>query len=161
MGLISFIKDKGKKLFGGDEAPAAEVVSAEPADTSANDAMMCTEITKEIQNWNMNVQHLFVDVKAGTASLSGLADTQATREKTVLISGNVVGIETVDDNLTVMTPAPEANYVTVEKGDTLSKIAKEQYGDANKYHQIFEANEPMLSHPDKIYVGQVLRIPQA
>lgn len=47
----------------------------------------------------------------------------------------------------------------VEKGDTLSKIAKEVYGNANKYPQIFEANKPMLSHPDKIYPGQVLRIP--
>ena len=48
---------------------------------------------------------------------------------------------------------------TVQKGDTLSKISKEQYGDANKYQQIFEANKPMLTHPDKIYPGQVLRIP--
>ncbi|MEZ5466430.1 MAG: LysM peptidoglycan-binding domain-containing protein [Lysobacterales bacterium] len=48
---------------------------------------------------------------------------------------------------------------TVQKGDTLSKIAKEVYGNAGKYPIIFEANQPMLSHPDKIYPGQVLRIP--
>jgi nucleoid-associated protein YgaU len=48
---------------------------------------------------------------------------------------------------------------TVVKGDTLSKIAKEFYGDAMKYPVIFEANKPMLSHPDKIYPGQMLRIP--
>ena len=48
---------------------------------------------------------------------------------------------------------------TVAKGDTLSKIAKEFYGEANKYHQIFEANKPMLKDPDKIYPGQMLRIP--
>jgi nucleoid-associated protein YgaU len=47
----------------------------------------------------------------------------------------------------------------VQKGDTLSKVAKEMYGDANKYPQIFEANKPMLTHPDKIYPGQKLRIP--
>jgi nucleoid-associated protein YgaU len=49
--------------------------------------------------------------------------------------------------------------VTVRSGDTLSKIAKDAYGDANAYMQIFEANKPMLSNPDRIYPGQVLRIP--
>jgi nucleoid-associated protein YgaU len=47
----------------------------------------------------------------------------------------------------------------VVKGDTLSKIAKEFYGNANEYMRIFEANKPMLTHPDKIYPGQSLRIP--
>jgi len=47
----------------------------------------------------------------------------------------------------------------VVKGDTLSAIAKKYYGDANKYNAIFEANKPMLTHPDKIYPGQKLRIP--
>jgi len=59
----------------------------------------------------------------------------------------------------VVTPEPEAQYHTVVKGDTLSKIAKTFYGDAMKYPVIFEANKPMLTHPDKIYPGQVLRIP--
>ena len=49
--------------------------------------------------------------------------------------------------------------VHAQTGDTLSKIAKEMYGDANKYPVIFEANKPMLKDPDKIYPGQVLRIP--
>ena len=48
---------------------------------------------------------------------------------------------------------------TVVKGDTLGKIAKEFYGNAAKYPLIFEANKPMLSDPDKIYPGQMLRIP--
>jgi nucleoid-associated protein YgaU len=55
--------------------------------------------------------------------------------------------------------APEAVFYTVVKGDTLSRIAKQHYADANKYPAIFEANRPMLTHPDKIYPGQVLRIP--
>ena len=54
---------------------------------------------------------------------------------------------------------PEAVFHTVVSGDTLSKIAKKVYGNAMKYPVIFEANKPMLSHPDKIYPGQVLRIP--
>ena len=48
---------------------------------------------------------------------------------------------------------------TVKSGDTLSKIAKEFYGDANAYHRIFEANRDKLSDPNKINVGQVLSIP--
>ena len=47
----------------------------------------------------------------------------------------------------------------VQRGDTLSKIAKQFYGNANDYPRIFEANKPMLTHPDKIYPGQNLRIP--
>ena len=54
---------------------------------------------------------------------------------------------------------PEASYRQVKSGDTLSKIAKEEYGDANAYMKIFEANKPMLSNPDRIYPGQMLRIP--
>ena len=69
------------------------------------------------------------------------------------------GVGEVDDQISVTTPAPEARFVTVKKGDTLSAIAKAEYGNANAYMKIFEANKPMLSHPDKIYPGQVLRIP--
>ena len=49
---------------------------------------------------------------------------------------------------------------TVKSGDTLSKIAKEMWGDANAYMDIFNANKDQLSDPDKIKPGQVLKIPQ-
>ena len=55
--------------------------------------------------------------------------------------------------------APQGQFYTVKSGDTLSKIARETLGSANQYPAIFEANKPMLKHPDKIYPGQVLRIP--
>ena len=89
----------------------------------------------------------------------GVAPDQATREKIVLCCGNVAGVGAVKDMMSVDQSAPEATYYTVVSGDTLSKIAKTHYGDANKYPAIFEANKPMLTHPDKIYPGQVLRIP--
>jgi len=54
---------------------------------------------------------------------------------------------------------PYAQYHVVEKGDTLSKIAKQYYGDAGLYPQIFEANRNILSDPNKIYPGQKLLIP--
>lgn len=48
---------------------------------------------------------------------------------------------------------------TVVSGDTLSKIAKQYYGDANSYMKIFDANKDKLKDPDKIQPGQVLVIP--
>ena len=77
----------------------------------------------------------------------------------MLCCGNVAGVVKVDDGMSVDASEPEAVYYTVVSGDTLSKISKVNYGDANKYMVIFEANKPMLTHPDKIYPGQVLRIP--
>jgi nucleoid-associated protein YgaU len=77
----------------------------------------------------------------------------------ILAAGNVYGVAAVQDMMTVDLSQPEAKFYTVVKGDTLSKIAKEFYGNANAYMKIFEANKPMLSHPDKIYPGQNLRIP--
>lgn len=65
----------------------------------------------------------------------------------------------VGDKMWVEIAQPEAKFHTVVSGDNLSKLAKQFYGDANKYPVIFEANKPMLKHPDKIYPGQVLRIP--
>ena len=92
-------------------------------------------------------------------TLGGEVETQEIREKVVLAVGNHEGIGQVDDQIEVTNPEPEAVYHTVERGDTLSKIAKEHYGKASKYPVIFEANRPMLEDPDKIFPGQVLRIP--
>jgi nucleoid-associated protein YgaU len=77
----------------------------------------------------------------------------------ILAAGNVHSVAGVEDNMTVDLSQPASKFYTVVKGDTLSKIAKEFYGNANAYMKIFEANKPMLSHPDKIYPGQNLRIP--
>ena len=71
------------------------------------------------------------------------------------------GVARVDDRLEVLQKEPEAQFYTVKSGDSLSKIAKVFYGNAMKYPVIFEANKPMLKSPDKIYPGQVLRIPAA
>ena len=49
----------------------------------------------------------------------------------------------------------------VEKGDSLSKIAKREYGDANKWPRIYEANKDLIKDPDLIYPGQTLKIPGA
>ncbi|MCY1534200.1 putative protein YgaU [compost metagenome] len=106
---------------------------------------------------NPNIQ---VSVEGEKVIVRGEVASQEEKEKILLALGNVAGVGEVEDQITVTTPAPEARFVTVKKGDTLSAIAKTEYGSANAYMKIFEANKPMLSHPDKIYPGQVLRIPE-
>ena len=145
MGLIDFVVNAGAKLFGRGKAEAAEDKAA--------------ALTGFINKMGLEVEDLRVDVQEQLAKVFGRTSSQEVREKVILAVGNTDGIAQVEDNLEVITPEPEAVYYTVVSGDTLSKIAKTQYGDAMKYPVIFDANKPMLADPDKIYPGQVLRIP--
>jgi nucleoid-associated protein YgaU len=164
MGLLSFIKDAGEKLFGRGEAKAAQDAAAKAptpenlarqAETSAA-AIVGYLQEQGLYNGSMQVSY---DVATAVVTVSGQVGSQETREKVLLCCGNVIGVVSVDDRLEVPVPAPSAQFHTVVSGDNLSKIARKFYGDANKYPVIFEANKPMLAHPDKIYPGQVLRIP--
>lgn len=159
MGIFSFVKDAGEKLFGGGEAKAAEPSSA-PGGADAN-AKASDAIKKYISSLGLAPADLAVsfDGASSVVTVSGTAPDQATKEKILLAAGNVRGVERVEDRMTATSSEPEGRFHTVASGDTLSAIAKKYYGDANKYNGIFEANKPMLTHPDKIYPGQVLRIP--
>ncbi len=165
MGMISFIKEAGEKLFGIGKAQAAEpaAAAASPEQLAALNQTASQAIASYIQSMKLNVEALEVafDGASGTVTVAGIAPDQATKEKVVLCCGNVAHVAAVNDLITVATPEPESQMYTVVKGDNLSKISKAFYGNPNKYPQIFEANKPMLSHPDKIYPGQVLRIPPA
>ena len=144
MSLFAFVKDAGVKLWEslvGQEAQAAESLKEHVATVGLG---------------NPNIQ---VSVEGDKVIARGEVASQEEKEKILLALGNVAGVGEVDDQISVTMPAPEARFVTVKKGDTLSAIAKAEYGNANAYMKIFEANKPMLSHPDKIYPGQVLRIP--
>ncbi len=164
MGLMSFIKEAGEKLFGGGEAKAAQA-AVQSAPTPENIAAMSAAAGKAIadyidtQGLGVNGLDVGFDAPSGTVTVSGTVPDQATKEKVLLCCGNVHGVEAVNDMLVVDEPEPESQWHTVVSGDNLSKIAKALYGDANKYPVIFEANKPMLKHPDKIYPGQLLRIP--
>ena len=157
MGLLSFIKEAGEKLFGTKQPDLA----AAQAEVDAANQAAAEAITKYIHAQNLSADGLNVsfDGATGTVAVSGTAADQASKEKILLCCGNVAGVSQVEDNLLVAMSEPEAQYYTVVRGDTLSKIAQQYYGNANKYPVIFEANKPMLNHPDKIYPGQVLRIP--
>jgi nucleoid-associated protein YgaU len=165
MGLIDFVKDAGEKLFGAGKAKVAmQEVAAAPADTAkiaAANSAAGDAILDYIKAQNLSATGLTVtfDGATATASVFGVAPDQETKEKIVLCCGNVAGVAQVKDMMSVDQSTPQATYYTVVSGDNLSKISKAHYGDANKYMTIFEANKPMLKHPDKIYPGQVLRIP--
>ena len=167
MGLIDFVKDAGEKLFGRGSAQAAMAeAKSDPASEAkakaANDAAG-DAIVAYIKTQNLTATGLTVTFDGASSSVAvyGVAPDQATREKIVLCAGNVAGVASVKDMMSVDKSEPAAQYYTVKSGDTLSKVSKHFYGDANKYMKIFEANKPMLSHPDKIYPGQNLRIPPA
>ncbi|MDP1813667.1 MAG: peptidoglycan-binding protein LysM [Leadbetterella sp.] len=150
MGLMSFFKGVGEKLFGKSEA---EIADKTPE-------LKASALLAHVQGLGLEFKALTVKVNGDTVTISGEVETQEQAEKIALAVGNVEGVEAVDNQMVVSSPAPEARYHTVEKGDSLSKIAKEMYGDPMKYPVIFEANKPMLKDPDLIYPGQVLRIPE-
>ncbi len=155
MGLISFLKGAGAKIFGKSE-------EQKEVDKAA-------VIMSHILGFGFKTENLKAVVEDETVILTGKVDTIPNKNRIVVAAGNVEGISKVDDRLAVLPigsdipvippTEPEKEFYTVVSGDTLSKIAKRFYGDANKYPVIFEANTPMLTHPDKIYPGQVLVIP--
>lgn len=144
MGLFDFVKEMGEKLFGGtDEAAAA--------------------IQTHIEKNNPGIEGLKVKFADGVATISGTAASSEAMEKAVLMAGNVHGVNEVKiqglDVASGQVEGLKVEYYVIEKGDTLSKIAKQFYGDANKYPQIFEANREVIRDPDLIYPGQKIRIP--
>jgi nucleoid-associated protein YgaU len=167
MGLFDFIKELGHQ------------------DNDADDAKMQQELTSLVNKAGISVQNFQLKFDKGLATLSGVTNGQKDLELVRLIVGNHRAVKKVnDDGLHVAAYAPGQSVpqkplvlapnqpqaaaapaeapslmLTVKKGDTLSKIAKEYLGNANLYHQIFEANRPMLKDPDEIFPGQVLRIP--
>ena len=143
MGIWNFIKDAGKAIgIGGDEAPAAE------------------ELKAEVEALGLDASGVEITTEGDKVKVAGTSLTQELREKIVLAVGNVSGVASVEDSIEAEDAAPEAVFHTVEKGDTLWAVSSKAYGDGSKYMKVFEANKPMLSDPDKIYPGQVLRIPQ-
>ena len=172
MGMMDFFKKAGEKLFGHKEeeaVAAVEQVAAAPDNGDAKaklDALnraAAEGIEAYVKSQNLQATALTItfDAASSTVNVFGVAADQATKEKIALCCGNVSGVAKVNDNMTVdqSEPVDESEWHEVVAGDNLSKIAKEYYDDANKYPVIFEANKPMLKHPDKIYPGQLLRIP--
>jgi nucleoid-associated protein YgaU len=149
--MFGFLSNVGKKLLGkGDDSAAikAEIESS----------------FKELP-----VQGLVVEVAGDTVTLAGVALDTATREKAILIAGNIEGIASVNADQLV-TPEiiaatntrdiPEPRFYAIKKGDTLWAIAQDFYKDGSKYPVIVEANLEVIKDANKIYPGQSIRIPE-
>ena len=183
MGMFDFVKDAGSALTdkvtgGGADDALTKTVEVSPERINQ---LRSDKISADLAQLAIEGEQVNVNVNGSVAVLAGTAPSQEALEKMVLCAGNQHGIEQVDCQLQVDAPAPapessatasessaaapapqadvESTFYTVQSGDTLGKIAQEHYGSAGKYTVIFEANQPMLSDPDKIYPGQKLRIP--
>ncbi len=166
MGLFSFLKSAGSKLLGNKAAENDTTTTSAPAVNASMEALKdaaeksrAAQLAANIVGNGIHVDNLDIVVDDDTATIYGQVESTSAKEKVILIVGNTAGIASVDDRLSVVTTEPEATFYTVKEGDSLSKIAKEVYGDMMKYPVIFEANKPMLKSEDLIYPGQVLRIP--
>lgn len=113
-------------------------------------------LKKEVEDLGLDTQGLDIRVEGDVVKVSGNAVSQETKEKVIMAVGNAKGVAAVEDNAGGSDPV----FHEVQKGDTLWAIAEKTLGNGSRYQEIFEANTPMLSHPDKIYPGQMLRIPQ-
>ena len=150
MGLFSFVKSVGKKLGIGSEdtPPSAE------------------DIKKDLDSYDLGTDDLEVVIEGDTAVIKGEVADQSVFEKAIIAVGNTLGVSKVEAGEVKLAAADDAKpaepvFHEVKKGDNLWKIAVAAYGKGKgaKYTVIFEANRPMLKHPDKIYPGQILRIP--
>jgi nucleoid-associated protein YgaU len=141
MGLMSFVKTIGNKIF------------SKPEEASA-------KISSHIEEDNPGIKNLQVDFKDGVVSLSGEAESPEALEKAVLMAGNLKGVSEVKfDGVAAPAATEKVVYYEIVSGDTLSRIAKQFYGDGSAYMRIFEANREVIRDPDKIFVGQKIRIP--
>ena len=146
MSLLSFVKEAGEKLI--------DLLT--PGNANASEQLK--EHISKVGLGNPNVQ---ATVDGDKVTVTGEVASQEEKEKILLAVGNIAGVGSVDDQITVTGPVVvAAEFVEVKAGDTLSAISLRVYGNANQYQKIFDANKPMLKDVDKIYPGQKLRIPK-
>lgn len=163
MGLFDFAKEAGETLRRGLGGKDGEDADAQ-------------ELAQALTRHGVTIESGKISVKDDVVTITGIASDRREKELAVLILGNTKGVARVVDQMTLRPAAtgqpaagsaasatspaaPESRFYTVRPGDSLSKIARDLLGDADRYPEIFEANRPMLSDPDKIYPGQTLRIP--
>lgn len=167
---------KAKQQAAAREKKFKERQAARKVKEQADEAKKAEQLTAHVTGLGLKCKNLTMRYDDGTAYVSGTVANRATKERMILAIGNVDGVAQVRDSLRVAPARKTANTAaararrrangpaqtmhTVKSGDTLSKIAQKYLGDANRYPEIFKANQPMLTDPDLIMVGQVLRIPK-
>ncbi len=182
MGMFDFIKDAGEKIFKPGEARKEASIKEHLSSYGGDYSNVHCEVDGSIVTLTGSVPSVAAHEKAVLiagniggidrvddrlmVTASSVTPTGAAKPDFSNVSGGVASTEKPIGSGAMaggMASAGgegwQSRMYTVKSGDTLSKISKEMYGEANKYDQIFEANKPMLKDPDKIYPGQVLRIP--
>ncbi len=189
MGVFDFVKEAGAKVGIGEskeEAAAREAAEAKAAKDAASERAAAVQerlrkrksaaaqaermenfeeakkaigLEGYVNKLGLEVKNLDIRFDDGTAKITGEVPDQGALEKLVLAVGNCDGVETVEEDLKVVSPSAQSSLHVVVSGDTLWKLAADYLGDGNRYPEIFEANQPMLDDPNKIFVGQVLRVP--
>ena len=133
MSIFSFVKEAGEKLIN----------LLTPGNANAGE-----ELKKHVQEVGLGNPNITATVDGDKVTVSGEVATQEEKEKIILAAGNIEGVASVEDQITVTGPAVVASrFVVVKKGDTLSAISLQVYGNANQYNKIFEANKPLLPLP--------------
>ncbi len=178
MGMFDFIKSAGEKIFKPGEAKQEAAIKQHLGSFGSDYSGIDVEVDGNKATLTGHVNSVAVREKAVliAGNIDGIekvddrltvnASSAAGKPDFSNVSGGATSTETIIGSgaasgglASAGGEGWESKTYTVKSGDTLSKIAKEFYGDANKYQQIFEANKPMLKDPDKIYPGQMLRIP--
>ena len=166
MGLFEFLKGAGSKVLtkkNAETVKTKEIIQMEKELAQKQEELLRKQklvlLKGMVDSSGVKVKGLELDYNGEKVTVYGQVKTQAEKEKVILSLGNVGGVAQVDDRISVTKPEPEATFYTVKRGDSLSKIAKNFYGDPKLYMKIFEANQPMLKDPNLIYAGQSLRIP--
>lgn len=146
MSIMDFAKHIGRQVFDRDDVAAERI--------------------KQHMSISLNpIENFDVQFDDGTVTLCGECMTQPDRERAVLVAGNIEGVvKVVATDLTAKPakaeePEEKSEIYEIQKGDSLSAIAKRYYGDAMAYPRIFEANREVIENPDRIYPGQKILIP--
>jgi nucleoid-associated protein YgaU len=140
MGLFDFVKSIGNKIFNKEDEAAQK-------------------IKEHIEDQNPGVKDLNVEYESGAVKLTGNSDNPEAVEKAILMAGNIKGVDKIEAEIRAPEQTEKVEFYVIEKGDTLSGIAKKYYGDAMAYPRIFKANTEVIKDPDKIFIGQKIRIP--
>lgn len=155
MGLFSFIKSAGD-AFLKKSTLSKKNRTREPAELRARQEGMLEGL---IYQAGLKIEHLDCELEGDKLTVYGETRFAADRDKAILILGNVSGISEVDDRISLLVAEEKVEFYEIQKGDSLSKIAKKYYGDPLKYHLLFEANKEVIKDPNLIYPGQKIRIP--
>lgn len=165
MGLFSWLKKTGANASNaaGNAAESAKN-AANNASEAANEAFEAkladqkkVMLTGLVDSLGLDIQNFDLDYKDGQVAVYGQVSSDSDKSMVISALQNADGIRFVDNRLSVT--APTVQTYTVKSGDSLSKIAKEFYGDPMKYKELFAANQDVLDDPNKIFPGQELKIP--